>query len=54
MYILIFNSSLALKFIERCCLSGLVITQDILEVWQSIIDDNLPHTVDSIRVRYET
>ena len=39
-----------LKYIERCCLSNLTISDDILEVWQSIINDNLPHTVESIRV----
>ncbi|XP_019853730.1 PREDICTED: tubulin-specific chaperone D-like isoform X2 [Amphimedon queenslandica] len=38
-----------LKYIERCCLSNLKISDAILEVWQSIINDNLPHTVESIR-----
>ena len=41
---------LVLTYIERCCLSKLTINDEILEVWQFLINDNLPHTVESIRV----
>jgi hypothetical protein len=39
----------ALKLIEKLSLSSLFIGSDVLDVWQSIIDDNLSHTEESIR-----
>lgn len=54
-------SPVALKFIEKMCLCSLPLPEEsvpvqgqpavtsVLESWQCIIDDNLPHTEESIR-----
>lgn len=39
----------ALKFIEQCCISHIPVTENIVEVWQHIIDENIPHTEEHIR-----
>ena len=44
-------TSIVLKYFERMCQCG-VHTHDpvVVETWQSIIDENIPHTEESIRV----
>ena len=52
-------STTALRFIEKMCICSLPLPtpttpeaaspQSVLETWQWIVDDNLPHTEESIR-----
>lgn len=43
---------LALKFIECMCECGLPLSygDSVLDMWQTVVEDNLPHAEQSIRV----
>lgn len=40
-----------LKLIEYLCLCQLPATREQVETWQGIVDENLVHVMDDIRVR---
>ena len=43
---------IALKFIECMCRCGLPLSfgDPVLDMWQSVVEDNLPHAEETIRV----
>ena len=54
-----FHFSAVLRFIELMCACQLPVGvagggAEVLDTWQAIVDDNLSHTEESIRVSIET
>ncbi len=51
-----FSLTLALKFIECMCGCGLplLLGHPVLDMWQSVVEDNLPHTEETIRVMLQS
>ena len=39
-----------LKFIKVMCVCGVPADKAVLDVWQTIVDENIPHTEEEIRV----